>query len=225
MHRTAMTDVHLATDGSVSQNGSYAGAGYAVRRVGQEAGYAVRRVGQGVHDPDTGGAWRFPHVRALPISSQLQPVLWSVTFNPVYTPALVELTAITLGLKLLRGCIIADSLVLSQVFIWTDCNTACEVALFPPDRENEAPWPHLVRMARLANSELRELRSLGIETRVAVPARGRNSRLIRQADGLAKASRYETLPSWMPKELPDDVALVLGRCAIIAGTLDEAQRI
>ena len=186
----------------------------------------VRRVGQGVHDPDTGGAWRFPRAWALAISSQLQPVLWSVhPWNPVYTPVLLELTAIALGLKLLRGCIIADSLVLSKVFIWTDCLTACELAQVPPDREDDAPWPHLVRMARLAYSERRELRSLGIETRVAVPARGRNSRLIRQADGLAKASRYETLPSWMPKELPDDVALVLGRCAIIAGTLDEAQRI
>ena len=210
-----MADVHLATDGSVSQNGSYAGAGY-----------AVRRVGQGVHDPDTGGAWRFPRAWALPISSQLQPVLWSVhPFNPVYTPALVELTAITLGLKLLRGCIIADSLVPSEVRIWTDSWTACEIALCPPDRETEAPWPHLVRMARLAYSELRELRSLGIETRVAVPDRGRDSGLIQTADALARQSRWNNLPSWISKELPDDVTLVLGRCAFIAGTLDEAQRI
>ena len=209
-----MTDFHLATDGSVSHNGSYAGAGY-----------AVRRVGQGVHESDTGGAWRFPHVRELPISSPLQQVLFCDNFNPVYTPALVELTAITLGLKLLRGCIIADSFVLSKVFIWTDCYTACEVAQLPPDRENEAPWPHLVRMARLAYSELRELRSLGIETRVAVPDRGRDSGLIQTADALARQSRWNNLPSWISKELPDDVTLVLGRCALIAGTLDEAQRI
>ena len=209
-----MADVHLATDGSVSHNGSYAGAGY-----------AVRRVGQGVHDPDTGGAWRFPYVRALPISSPLQQVLWCDNFNPVYTPALVELTAITLGLKLLRGCIIADSLVLSKVFIWTDCLTACELAQVPPDREDDSPWPHLVRMARLAYSELRELRSLGIETRVAVPDRGRDSGLIQTADALARQSRWNNLPSWISKELPDDITLVLGRCALIAGTLDEAQRI
>ena len=215
MHRTAMTDVHLATDGSVSLCGSYAGSGY-----------AVRRVGQGVHDPDTGGAWRFPRAWELPISSPLQPVLWSVhPWNPVYTPVLVELTAIALGLKLLRGCIIADSLVLSQVFIWTDCLTACELAQVPPDREDDAPWPHLVRMARLAYSERRELMSLGIEVRVAVPDRGRDSRLVHQADALARKIRWNNLPSWMWKELPDDVTLVLGQCAFIAGTLDEAQRI
>ena len=210
-----MADVHLATDGSVSPNGSFAGAGY-----------ALRRVGQGVHDPDTGGAWRFPRAWALPISSQFQPVLWSVhPWNPVYTPVLLELTAIALGLKLLRGCIIADSLVLSKVFIWTDCLTACELAQVPPDREDDSPWPHLVRMARLAYSELRELRSLGIETRVAVPDRGRDSGLIQTADALARQSRWNNLPSWISKELPDDITLVLGRCALIAGTLDEAQRI
>ena len=214
-----MKDVHLATDGSVSLCGSYAGSGY-----------AVRRVGPGVHDPDTGGAWWFPHVRALPISSQLQPVLWSVNYNPVYTPALVELTAIALGLRMLRGCIIADSLVLSKVCIWTDSLTACELAQVPPDGENEAAFPHLVRMARLAYSELRELRSLGIVPRVAVPTRGRDAGLIQRADALAYASRRGNLPSWMWrswmwKELPYDVTLVLGRCAILAGTLDEALRI
>ena len=218
MHRPAMTDVHLATEGTVSRD-----------RLNAGSGYAVRRVWPGGSENAVSGAWRFPYVRELPILSSAVATFpdWycDAIYDPVYTPALVELTAITLGLKLLRGCIIADSFVLSKVFIWTDCHTACEVAQLPPDRENEAPWPHLVRMARLAYSELRELRSLGIETRVAVPARGRDSGLIRQADELAKASRWKTLPSWKSKELPDDVALVLGRCAILAGTLDEVQRI
>ena len=190
----------------------------------------VRRVGYlDEHDLDIGGAWWFPGAWRLPISSSalcIYPGFYAdVTFNPVYTPALVELTAITLGLRLLRGCIIADSLVPSEVRIWTDSWTACEIALFPPDRETEAPWPHLVRMARLAHSELRELRSLGIATTMAVPARGRAAGLIREADRLAYASRYNNLPSGMQRELPDDVVLVLGRCAILAGTLDEAQRI
>ena len=110
------------------------------------------------------GVWKLPVARQMPEHLRGKP-------SHVYTPALVELTGITLGLRMLRIMTIEPTMMShpmrnAQAVLFNLNGKAIDIALNPPETEHEATTPYLTKMARLANSELAALSSLGTTTRM-----------------------------------------------------------
>ena len=115
-------------------------------------------------DTDVTGVWKLPVARQMPEHLRGKP-------SHVYTPALVELTGITLGLRMLRTMTIEPTMIShpmrnAQAVLFNLDRKAIDIALNPPETEHEATTPYLTKMARLANSELAALSSLGTTTRM-----------------------------------------------------------
>ena len=172
-------------------------------------GYRMRATGCG--SEDQGGAWTFPAIRSLPYINLFASEPGAP--NPVYTPALVNLTGITLALRLLRIHFVFGH-PCDVTHIYNDNIYAVELAIAPPDRTSAGRWPHLTRMARMANSEMAALRACQNELRLSVPLRGSASDIICSANEEAWSYRREV------ESFPQDIQLVLTSCAVIAGGLD-----
>ena len=177
-------------------------------------GYRMRATGCGFENK--GGAWTFPAIRSLPYINLFASEPRAP--NPVYTPALVNLTGITLALRLLRIHFVFGH-PCDVTHIYNDNIYAVELAIAPPDRTSADRWPHLTQMARMANSEIAALRALQTETRLSVPLRGSSSDLIRSANEEAWSYRRGV------GDFPFDIQLVLTSCAVIAGGLDYQSRV
>ena len=177
-------------------------------------GYWMRAIGLGFEDH--GGAWTFPAIRSLPYINLVASEPGAP--NPVYTPALVNLTGITLALRLLRIHFVFGH-PCDVTHIYNDNIYAVELAIAPPDRTSADRWPHLTQMARMANSEMAALRACQNELRLSVPLRGSASDIICSANEEAWSYRREV------ESFPQDIQLVLTSCAVIAGGLDYRFRV
>ena len=177
-------------------------------------GYLVRAPGCGFDD--VGGAWRLPAIRSLQHIHLFASEPGAA--NPVYTPALVNLTGIALALRLLRIHFVFGH-PCDVTHIYNDNIYAVELAIAPPDRQSAERWPHLTQMARMANSEMAALRARQTETRLSVPFRGSSSDIICSANEEAWSCRRDF------EDFPVDIQLVLTSCAVIAGGLDYQFRV
>ena len=177
-------------------------------------GYRMRATGCGFEDQ--GGAWTFPAISSLPYMNYFASEPGAL--NPVYTPALVHLTGITLALRLLRIHFVFGH-PCDVTHIYNDNINAVELAIAPPDRQSAERWPHLTQMARMANSEIAALRACQTETRLSVPFRGSSSDIICSANEEAWSYRRNF------EDFPVDIQLVLTSCAVIAGGLDYQSRV
>ena len=177
-------------------------------------GYLVRAPGCGFDD--VGGAWRLPATRSLRLIHLFASEPGAA--NPVYTPALVNLTGIALALRLLRIHFVFGH-PCDVTHIYNDNIYAVELAIAPPDRTSADRWPHLTRMARMANSEMAALRARQNELRLSVPLRGSASDIICSANEEAWSYGREV------ESFPQDIQLVLTSCAVIAGGLDYQFRV
>ena len=175
-------------------------------------GFVVRAPGCGFNA--AGGSWRLPAIRSLR-DINLFPSEPGAA-NPVYTPTLVNLTGITLTLRLLRLHLVFGQ-PCDVTHIYNDNIYALELAMAPPDRQSHRP--HLTQMARMANSELAALRACQTETRLSVPSRGSSSDILWSANEEAWAYRRDF------EDFPVDIQLVLTSCAVIAGGLDYQSRV
>ena len=169
---------------------------------------------------DVQGVWKLPVARQMPEHLRGKP-------SHVYTPALVELTGITLGLRMLRTMTIEPTMIShpmrnAQAVLFNLDGKAIDIALNPPETEHEATTPHLTKMARLANSELAALSSLGTSTRIEEV-----SETSALSECLAvKAFRMAITslsygggagPSPSIESIPPDIYVILDRCAEQAG--------
>ena len=169
---------------------------------------------------DVQGVWKLPVARQMPEHLRGKP-------SHVYTPALVELTGITLGLRMLRTMTIEPTMIShpmrnAQAVLFNLDGKAIDIALNPPETEHEATTPHLTKMARLANSELAALSSLGTTTRME-----KVSETVALSEYLAvKAYQMATMslfygggagPSPIIERIPPDIYVILDRCAEQAG--------
>ena len=169
---------------------------------------------------DVTGVWKLPVARQMPEHLRGKP-------SHVYTPALVELTGITLGLRMLRIMTIEPTMMShpmrnAQAVLFNLNREAIDIALNPPETEHEATTPHLTKMARLANSELAALSSLGTLTRIEEVSEtsALSESLAVKAFRMAITSlAYGGGAGLSPiiESIPPDIYVILDRCAEQAG--------